>query len=77
MQMYSYLYMSDTNLTVLIDVHGEIVLPPIKFKRKVFESGDSFRVVIPVEIIKALELRNGDDLEIWLNDHQIVMQKTK
>ena len=50
---------------------------PVKFKRAVFKSGDSFRVTIPMPIIKALDIKEKEELMIWLNDSQIVMEKTK
>jgi len=48
---------------------------PVKFRRKIFKSGDSFRITIPMEIVKTLNLKEKDELEIWLNDSQIIMQK--
>jgi len=48
---------------------------PITFKRSVFKSGDSFRITIPMEIVKALEIREKEQLKIWLNDHQIIIEK--
>jgi len=50
---------------------------PVKFKRAVFKSGDSFRVTIPMPIIKAINIKEKDVLEIWLNDSQIIMEKVK
>jgi antitoxin component of MazEF toxin-antitoxin module len=50
---------------------------PILFERKVFTSGGSLRVNIPVEITKALEISDGDTLLISLTDHQILMEKAK
>jgi antitoxin component of MazEF toxin-antitoxin module len=50
---------------------------PIRFERKVFTSGGSLRVNIPVEITKALEIVDGDTLLISLTDHQILMEKAK
>jgi len=50
---------------------------PIQFERKVFTSGGSLRVNIPVEITKALDISEGDTLIVTTNDHQIVMEKTK
>ena len=48
---------------------------PIQFERKVFTSGGSLRVNIPVEISKSLEISDGDTLLISLTDHQILMEK--
>jgi len=50
---------------------------PIKFTRSVFKSGDSYRITIPMEIIKALEIKEKESLEIWLNDSQIIIEKRK
>jgi antitoxin component of MazEF toxin-antitoxin module len=48
---------------------------PIQFERKIFLSGGSLRVNIPVEIAKAIGATEGDTLLVSLNDHQIIMQK--
>jgi bifunctional DNA-binding transcriptional regulator/antitoxin component of YhaV-PrlF toxin-antitoxin module len=48
---------------------------PITFTRSVFKSGDSFRITIPMEIIKALQIEEKEQLEIWLDDHHIVIKK--
>ena len=58
--------------TVLFD--GVLSLP-VKFKRSMFRSGDSFRITIPMPIIKELDLKEKDELLIWLDDHQIIMRK--
>jgi len=50
---------------------------PVKFKRKVFRSGDSYRVTLPMPICKALEIEDKDVLEIWLDNEHIIMQKVK
>lgn len=50
---------------------------PVKFKRSVFKSGDSFRITIPMEIIKTLNIAEKEKLAIWLNNSQIVMEKDK
>ncbi len=50
---------------------------PIVFERKIFATGGSLRVNIPVEIAKALEISDGDTLLISLTDHQILMEKAK
>ena len=36
---------------------------------------DLGRIVIPKEIRKQLRIRDGDDLEIYINDNKIVLQK--
>jgi antitoxin component of MazEF toxin-antitoxin module len=37
---------------------------PIKFERFVFKSGDSLRIMIPMEIIKALNIKEKERLTI-------------
>lgn len=48
---------------------------PVKFKRSVFRSGDSFRITIPMDIVRTLDIQEKEQLEIWLTDHKIIMQK--
>ncbi|MBS7660225.1 AbrB/MazE/SpoVT family DNA-binding domain-containing protein [Candidatus Bathyarchaeota archaeon] len=48
---------------------------PIKFIRTVFKSGDSFRITIPMEIVKALNIKEKDKLVIWLDDSRIIIEK--
>jgi len=48
---------------------------PIKFTRTVFKSGDSLRITIPMEIVKALNIKEKDQLVIWLDDSRIIMEK--
>jgi bifunctional DNA-binding transcriptional regulator/antitoxin component of YhaV-PrlF toxin-antitoxin module len=50
---------------------------PIKFTRSIFKSGDSYRITIPMEIVKALEIKEKESLEIWLNDSQIIIEKRR
>jgi antitoxin component of MazEF toxin-antitoxin module len=50
---------------------------PVQFERKIFTSGGSLRVNIPVEVASALGLSAGDTVLISVNDSQIVMQKRK
>jgi len=49
----------------------------IKFKRKIVKIGGSYRITIPIEIIQTLELKNGDCMDIWLENSKIVMEKSK
>jgi len=50
---------------------------PVTFDRSVFATGGSLRVNIPTPIAKALNLKVRDQVTIWLNDGQIVMEKKK
>jgi len=48
---------------------------PIKFVRSIFKSGDSYRITVPMEIIKALNIKEKERLSIWLTDSQIIIEK--
>lgn len=48
---------------------------PVKFRRTVFRSGNSYRVTLPMPIVKTLGIGDKDELEIWMNDSQIIIQK--
>lgn len=50
---------------------------PVKFKRTVFRSGDSYRVTIPMDIVRALGIEAKDELSIWMNNSQIIMEKAE
>jgi AbrB family looped-hinge helix DNA binding protein len=48
---------------------------PIEFEVKVVEVGNSFRVAIPREIMKALRIQKGDTLLMTTNDSEILLRK--
>ena len=48
----------------------------IKFERKVVKIGGSHRITIPLEIVKALKIKDGINMSIWLNNEQIVLEKS-
>ncbi len=48
---------------------------PIEFEVKVVEVGNSLRVAIPVEILRATGIQKGDMLLMTTNDSQIVIRK--
>ncbi len=50
-------------------------MPEITFKRTVFKSGDSYRVTLPMEIIKALNIQEKEQLTIVMRDDQIIIKK--
>ena len=50
---------------------------PIKFERAVFRSGNSYRITLPMPIVKTLKIEDKDKLEIWMNDNQIIIEKPK
>ena len=49
---------------------------PIEFEVKVVEVGNSLRVAIPVEILRATGIQRGDMLLMTTNDSQIVIRKS-
>lgn len=63
------------NITVAFYFFGDLM--PVKFKRTTFKSGNSYRITIPMEIVKALGIKEKEELAIWLNDSQIIMEKSK
>lgn len=48
---------------------------PVRFRRTVFKTGDSYRITIPMEIIRTLNIKDKEALQIWLNDSKIIMEK--
>ena len=50
---------------------------PIRFKRAVFKSGNSYRVTLPMPIVQELNINEKDVLEIWMDDHHIIINKPK
>ena len=48
---------------------------PVKFHRRTFKSGDSFRITIPMDIVRTLDIQEKDTLEIWLDDSKIIMKQ--
>ena len=62
-------------LNITVAFYLSVINMPVKFTRNIFKSGDSYRITIPMDIIRALELKEKQQLEIWLNDSQIIMQK--
>jgi bifunctional DNA-binding transcriptional regulator/antitoxin component of YhaV-PrlF toxin-antitoxin module len=48
---------------------------PIEFEVKVVEVGNSLRIAIPVEILRAIGIQKGDMLLMTTNDSQIVIRK--
>jgi bifunctional DNA-binding transcriptional regulator/antitoxin component of YhaV-PrlF toxin-antitoxin module len=48
---------------------------PITFERAVFKSGDSYRITIPMEIIRALDIKEKEKLRIWLDNSHIIIEK--
>ncbi|MBN1784449.1 MAG: AbrB/MazE/SpoVT family DNA-binding domain-containing protein [Candidatus Bathyarchaeota archaeon] len=50
---------------------------PVKFESSVMQVGNSFRITIPQEISKHLEINKGDILEVWVDNHTILLEKKK
>jgi antitoxin component of MazEF toxin-antitoxin module len=50
---------------------------PVTFERMVFATSGSLRVNIPLEIVRALDLKAGDKVLIMLNDHQMTLEKAR
>lgn len=50
---------------------------PVKFESSVMQVGNSLRITIPQEISKHLELKKGDILELWTNNHSILIEKKR
>ena len=48
---------------------------PIEFEVKVVEVGNSLRVAIPVEILRATGIQKGDMLLMTTTDSQILIRK--
>ncbi len=48
---------------------------PIEFEVKVVEVGNSMRVAIPKEILKAVGVQKGDTLLMTTTDSQILLRK--
>jgi antitoxin component of MazEF toxin-antitoxin module len=47
----------------------------IKFEGSVMQVGNSLRVTIPQEIAKHMDLEKGDIVELWVNNHSMIMEK--
>ena len=50
---------------------------PVKFEVSVMQVGASLRITIPKEIGKHLSLEKGNMVELWVDNHRIIMEKKK
>ena len=48
---------------------------PVKFEGSVMQVGNSLRITIPKEIAKHLNLDRSDTVELWVDNHSMVMEK--
>ena len=48
---------------------------PIYFKRKVGKIGESLHITIPKEIVEALDIKQGDTVEIFAKDYKTIEVK--
>ncbi len=48
---------------------------PVEFEVSLVRVGNSIRVTIPIEVVRALNLRKGDKMGLSLTDHEIVLRK--
>jgi bifunctional DNA-binding transcriptional regulator/antitoxin component of YhaV-PrlF toxin-antitoxin module len=52
-----------------------VISTPVKFEGSIMQVGNSLRITIPQEIAKHLDLDRGDAVELWVNNHSMVMEK--
>jgi hypothetical protein len=73
---YSPFYLTTTRyLNITPPFYLSVPWMPITFERAVFKSGDSYRVTIPMEIIRALNIKEKEKLRIWLDNSHIIIEK--
>lgn len=48
---------------------------PVKFEISVVMVGKSLKVTIPVAVAKHLSISKGDMVDMWVDDHQIIIKK--
>jgi len=46
----------------------------LKLRRKVSESGRSLVLRIPKDIERSLDIKNGDEVDIWIEEGKIIIQ---
>jgi len=62
-------------LSITLAFYSSRMSGPIKFKRAVFKSGNSFRVTLPMPIVQTMKIEEKDVLQIWMDDGHIVIGK--
>lgn len=48
---------------------------PVPFKVKAVKIGNSIRMTIPKNIVDYLKIKPGDDLEVIVEDHSMLVKK--
>jgi AbrB family looped-hinge helix DNA binding protein len=48
---------------------------PVPFKVKAVKIGNSLRMTIPKQIADYLEINSGDEIEITVQDHEMIVKK--
>ena len=48
---------------------------PLTIRVKVAKMGNSLRMTIPVDVARALNIQDGNYVEIGITDHKMVVQK--
>jgi len=48
---------------------------PVPFKVKAVKIGNSLRMTIPKQIVDYLEISSGDELEVTVQDHEMLVKK--
>jgi len=48
---------------------------PVKFEVSVMQVGSSLRITIPQELAKHLNIDKGDMVELWADNHSIIIEK--
>ena len=53
----------------------EVEKMPVKFNVKVGKVGNSLKVTIPEQIAAHLNLKKGDQVEMWADNSHVVLEK--
>jgi AbrB family looped-hinge helix DNA binding protein len=49
----------------------------LKLRRKISESGRTLALRIPKDIEKSLNIKTGDEVDLWIEDGKIIIQPLK
>jgi len=52
-------------------------MPEVRFKRRLWKSGGSTGLALPATLLEALGLKDGDFVDIFLQDNKIMVKKVK